>query len=125
MKKLVVLALSLFLFPVAAHADGFMDVIQADLVNGCTAAEYAEIAADFNEQWGKDHGYKAEILVALQSQDLASVFWIGRTANAAAFGAAWDAWRDALPNANSTAAKLQARFDQCVANTSRRSYDVL
>ncbi len=122
MKRLLVLAL--FVLPVAAHAEGHMDVIQVTLMEGCTAAQYAAIAHDFNESWGKDHGYMAEVLVPLQSQDLESVFWIGRTANAAAFGAAWDAWRDALPNAQSTAAQLQARFDECSTNTSRRSYDV-
>ena len=123
MKKVWILAS--FLLPMAANAEGHMDVIQADLQEGCTAAQYAAIAADFNESWGKEHGYTAEILAPLQSQDLTSVFWIGRTANAAAFGAAWDAWRDALPDASSVAAKLQARFDECVVNTSRRSYDIL
>ena len=122
MKKLLVLAL--FLFPMAANAAGHMDVIQVSLKDGCSAAKYTAIAQDFNKDWGTKYGYQAEILVPLQSQDLTNVFWIGRSANAAAFGAAWDAWRDALPNGQSTAAKLQARLDECSANTSRRSYDV-
>jgi hypothetical protein len=122
MKQL--LALALVMLPLAAFAEGHMDVIQVDLKDGCTPAQYAAIAHDFNRDWGKDHGYHTEVLVPLQSQDLTSVFWIGRTADATAFGAAWDAWRDALPNAGSTAAKLQARFDACSTNASRRSYDV-
>lgn len=119
----MILSLALLFLPLAAHAD-HMDVIQVTLKDGCTPAQYAAIANDFNKTWGKDHGYKTEIAVPLQSQDLNSVFWIGRSASAAAFGAAWDAWRDALPDASTTAAKLQARFDKCSTNDSRRSYDL-
>ena len=121
MKKL--LALALLVIPCAASAD-HLDVIQTKLKAGCAPAKWIQIVHDFNEQWGKDHGYKAEALVPLQAQDLVSVFWVGRSENAAAFGAAWDAWRDALPDAKSTAAKLQARFDACSTNEARSSYDV-
>jgi len=123
MKMILALALILIALPLAAQAD-HMDVIQVTLKDGCTPAQYAAIAKDFNETWGKEHGYHTEIAVPLQSQDLTSVFWIGRTANATAFGAAWDAWRDALPDATTTAAKLQVRFDKCSTNDSRRSYDL-
>ena len=46
------------------------------------------------------------------------------SANAAAFGKAWDAWRDAQADADSVAAKLAARFAECTQNLGRRSYDV-
>lgn len=123
MKRLFILAMILVL-PMAAHAEGHMDVIQVSLKDGCTVAQYTAIAHDFNKDWGKKHGYKAEVLVPLQNEELTSIFWVGRTANAAAFGAAWDAWRDALPDAKSTAAKLQARLDACSTNSSRSGYDV-
>jgi hypothetical protein len=122
MKKL--LALILFALPVSAQAGGHMDVIQVTLNEGCSVAQYVAIAHDFNESFGKAHGYHTEILAPLQSQDLTAVFWVGRSASAAAFGAAWDAWRDALPDASSVPAKLQARFDKCSTNQSRRSYDI-
>ena len=121
MKKL--LAIALFCLPASASAE-HMDVIQVQLNDGCSVARYVEITADFNAQWGKDHGYRAEIAVPLQSQDLASIFWIGRSANAQAFGAAWDAWRDALPDSKSVAAKLNARFEKCGVNQDRSGYDV-
>ncbi len=73
----------------------------------------------------KDYGYEAELAVPLQSNDLASVFWVGRTANAEAFGKAWDAWRDAQSDPASLAAKLEARFQACGQMIqARRSYDV-
>ena len=120
MKKL--LALLLFAAPMSAQAE-HLDVIQVTLKDGCSVAQYAAIAKDFNETFGKEHGYSAEVAAPLQSQDLTSVFWLGRSANAAAFGAAWDAWRDAQADASSIPAKLQARFDKCSTNDSRRSYD--
>ena len=122
MKKL--LALLLFAVPMSAQA-GHMDVIQVTLKDGCTAVQYAAIAKDFNETFGAEHGYSAEIAVPLQSQDLNSVFWLGRSANAAAFGAAWDAWRDGQADPSSVPAKLQARFDKCSTNDARRGYDTL
>ena len=123
MRILLTIAI-MFALPMAAHGAGHMDVIQVSLKDGCTVAQYAAIAQDFNKDWGKKHGYKAEVVVPIQSEELVSIFWVGRSANAAAFGAAWDAWRDALPDAKSTAAKLQARFDACSTNTSRNGYDV-
>ncbi len=119
----LLLALALLALPMAAQAD-HLDVIQMTLKDGCTPAQLSVIVKDFNETWGKDNGYRAEIAVPLQSQDLNSVFWLGHTATAAAFGAAWDAWRDAQADSSSTAAKLQARFDKCNTNEARRSYDV-
>jgi len=110
MKKVILMA---FLsFPFAALAD-HMDVLQLQLDEGCSVAQYAAIMKDFNEQWGKDYGYEAELAVPLQSNDLASVFWVGRSANAEAFGKAWDAWRDAQSEPTSLAAKLEARLEAC------------
>jgi hypothetical protein len=122
MKKVILIAL--LSFPFATFAD-HMDVIQMQLGDGCSVAQYVAIMKDFNEQWGKDYGYSAELAVPLQSDDLVSLFWVGRTANAEAFGKAWDAWRDAQSDPTSLAAKLQARFNACGENNAaRRSYDV-
>jgi len=56
--------------------------------------------------------------------DLESMYWIGTAKNAAAFGAAWDTWRDALSDPNSIPAKLWARFQVCAVNLERHGYDV-
>ena len=119
----LLLALALLALPMAAQAD-HLDVIQMTLKDGCTPAQLTMLVGEFNETWGNEHAYHAEIAVPLQSQDLNSVFWLGHSANATAFGAAWDAWRDAQADSNSTAAKLQARFDKCRTNDARRSYDL-
>lgn len=50
-------------------------------------------------------------------------FWVGRSANAADFGKAWDTWRDAQANADSVPAKLNPRFDACSTNVSRSGYE--
>jgi hypothetical protein len=55
---------------------------------------------------------------------LTSYYWLGTSKDAAAFGKAWDAWRDALGDSESTPAKLAARFQECNVNLGRRSYDV-
>ena len=100
------------------------DVILFKLNDKCTVAEYVKIKDDFNATWGKQNGYIAAISVPLQAADLTEIFWVGRSANAAAFGKAWDLWRDALTNSKSVPAKLQARFDECGTNLNRRGFDV-
>ena len=124
-------ALSVFLnllfaiatFPSMAAAEHH-DVIEFKLNENCSVQDYVKIKDDFNATWGKDNGYIASISVPIQAADLTSVFWVGRSANAEAFGKAWDAWRDALSNSSSVPAKLQARFDRCGTNVSRRGFDV-
>lgn len=86
---------------------------------------YVAIKNDFNEQWGRSHGYQAEIASAVQSNDLTAIYWLGHTASAEAFGRAWDTWRSELSNPKSVAAKLNERFEKGVDNTARRGYDLL
>ncbi|MBT8099496.1 MAG: hypothetical protein KJO82_07080 [Gammaproteobacteria bacterium] len=118
-KILIAVALLLPLQAIAEH----MDVIEFKLQEGCSVSKYMAIVTDFNK-WGKSVGYNAKIAVPLQSHNLESWYWLGTSANAAAFGKAWDTWRDALSNAESDPAKLQARFAECSENLGRRSYDV-
>jgi hypothetical protein len=121
MKRLLMTAI--LLAPVTASA-AYLDVIQVKLKDGCTVEKYAAIKSDFNEQWGKSHGYQAEIAFPVQSENLTAVFWTGRTANAEAFGKAWDAWRAELSESKSVAAKLNERFEKCSTNQSRSGYDL-
>ncbi len=121
MKKL--LLLMLLLSPTLAFAE-YMDVIKFKLTGECTLAEYLEIKDDFNAQWGKNNGYSSRVAMALQNDDLESMYWIGTAENAAAFGAAWDTWRDALGDPDSVPAKLWARFQVCSTNLSRHGYDI-
>lgn len=121
MKKL--LAICLMALPFGALAD-HIDVIEVQLNEGCSVQEYVAIKDDFNSQWGSKNGYRSEVFVAIQSHNLTSLYWVGRSANAAAFGKAWDQWRDDLNNPDSVAAKLWARFVECSTNVGRRSYDV-
>ncbi len=121
--KNLLLIVALFALPLSAGAE-YMDVIRVTLNDDCSVQQYVQIKNDFNEQWGKNNGYRAEIAVPIQNDDLVSIFWVGRAANAAAFGAAWDAWRDALDDSGSVAAKLWARIQKCSVNQSRSGYDV-
>ena len=117
----VLFAVAAFASTAAAEHD---DVILVKVHENCSVQDYVKIKDDFNATWAKGYGYHASISVPLQAGDLSTVFWVGRTANAAAFGKAWDAWRDAQSDPKSTAAKLQARFDKCSTNQSRRGFDV-
>ncbi len=121
--KNLLLIVALFALPLSAGAE-YMDVIQVTLNDDCSVQQYVQIKNDFNEQWGKNNGYRAEIAVPIQKDELVSVYWVGRAASAAAFGAAWDAWRDALPDSGSVAAKLWVRIQTCSVNHSRCGYDV-
>ena len=108
--------------PMVASAD-HLDVIEFELQEGCSFDTYLAIANDFNTQWGSKHGYQAEVLVPIQSHNLVSMFWVGRTKDAATFGKAWDTWRNEQADPNSVASKLWARFQECSTNLSRRGYD--
>jgi hypothetical protein len=125
MKRLLAILLSALpvALPVSATAD-HLDVIEFKLNDGCSFDKYMEIAKDFNTQWGVNNGYRAEVLMPIQSQNLVSMYWVGRSKDAAAFGKAWDTWRTELGNPASVAAKLWARFQACSTNLSRQGYDV-
>ena len=121
MRKLLILAI--VVAPLCASAE-YLDVIQGKYKEKCSLQNYVAIKNDFNEQWGKSHGYRAEIADAVQSDDLASVHWIGHCSSAESFGKAWDTWRTELSDSKSVAAKLNERFEKCVTNGSRRGYDL-
>ena len=120
MKKLIIIAL--LTLPLPAFAE-HMDVIEFKMLEGCSWDKYMAIVKDFNE-WGKKYGYNAQVAVPLQSENLTSMYWLGTSADAATFGKAWDAWRDAQADPDSTPAKLWARFVECTTNISRRGYDI-
>ena len=113
----------LLIAPISVLAD-HIDVIEVQLNEGCDVPEYVAIKDDFNEQWGSNNGYRSEVFVAIQSNNLTSIFWVGRSDNAEAFGKAWDQWRNDLTDPDSIASKLWARFLNCSTNVGRRGYDV-
>lgn len=119
----LIFASMIFAVSAAAHAD-HLDVIEFKFNEGCDFDKFLEIVSDFNAQWGDANSYKAEVLAPIQSHNLESMYWIGRSADAAAFGKAWDTWRDELQVSNSTAARLWARLEECTTNLGRRSYDI-
>ncbi len=120
MKKLLI-ALVLAL-PTGALAE-HVDVIEVELNEGCSVSTYVAIKNDFNENWAKEYGYHAEVLVPIQSHNLVSLFWVGRSADTGAFGKAWEQWRADLQDADSVASQLWARFVECSTNIGRRSYN--
>lgn len=108
--------------PFSALAE-HMDVIEIEMTGKCSQAQYMKIVGDFNK-WGEAYGYQTKIAMPLQSNNVTSTFWLGSTADAATFGKAWDAWRNAQSDANSEPSKLTARLRECSKTLSRRSYDV-
>ena len=119
MKRTIVAAM--LLFSGAAFSD-HVDVIEFTLNEGCSKEQYLEIVNDFREEWGSKNGYETEILFPLQSNNMTSIFWVGRSANAAAFGAAYDKWTTELGDSDSAAAKLSERFGECSTSIGRRGY---
>lgn len=121
MRKL--LAIALLALPFAAAAD-HLDVIEVKLNEDCSIDTYLQIAKEFNSDWATSHDYRSEVLVPIQSHNLETLYWVGRSKTTEGFGKAWDAWKKDLENADSVAAKLWARFGKCGKNVSRRAYDI-
>jgi hypothetical protein len=119
------LALFIALLSFAGYAAAdHIDVLNVELRDDCTLPQYLVIIGDFNK-WGEKYNYRTEIAVPLQSNDLVTMFWMGRSPNAASFGKAWDAWRDAQADSSSMPAKLQARISECAEpNSARQSFDI-
>lgn len=120
MKKMILMTAVLMSAPASAAT---LDVISSKLKPSCSFATYMAITKEFNDTWGKAHGYNAQLMLPVHSSDTSLVVWVGTTASSEAFGKAWDVWRTALANPNSMEAKLQARFDACSTQVSRVSYN--
>jgi hypothetical protein len=119
MKKLI--GTMLLLMASASHA-GHLDVISFTLDGDCSLGQYLEIVDDFNE-WGEAYGYQTEIAAPLFNDDMATHYWLGRSADNETFGKAYDAWEAAQADAESVPAKLNARFGECgEENTARNAY---
>lgn len=114
---------ALMFIPFVALGD-HLDVIQFELKEGCTLADYHAIADDFNEQWGKKNAYHGEVAAPIQSHDMKSYYWLGRSADAASFGKAYDTWQKESANPDSVAGKLSARFAECSVSVGRRGYSL-
>lgn len=121
MKKLLFMAL--LLAPTFAGAE-HLDVMKISLDKNCPLAKYVAIKNDFNKQWGQAHGYIAEIASPSVGSEMTTLLWIGRAASSAAFGKAWDSWRDGLGKPKSLPARLNKRFRACSTIISRQSYDL-
>ena len=124
MKKIKTMIISftiLMSVPFYTFAD-HLDVIQMEFNQGCNFIQLLAMKKDFNSKWAKDYDYKVELLMPVQSNDLKSIFWVGRSSDAVAFGKAWEAWVSDLGKSGSVAAKLSARLEKCSTSMSRRSY---
>jgi len=119
MKK--TMALLLLAVPAVACAD-YVDVISAKLKEGCSVATLQLIVKDFNETWAKEGVYKAELLVPMMSQDLGTIYWVGRIKDAEAFGSGLERWVKESSDPNSVAGKLAARLNQCATWGSRGGF---
>lgn len=121
MRTLLICAMTLLPF---SAMSGHLDVIGFQMKDGCSVEQYLQAVRDFNENWGKDNGYHAEVVQPLQNDDLLTWYWLGRSADAQAFGKAWEQWVSDLENPDSVASGLWARFQECEDNVSRSSYIV-
>jgi hypothetical protein len=120
-KTMIVTLIILISVPFYTFAD-HLDVIQMELNKGCNFNQFLAIKKDFNSKWAKDYDYKVELLMPVQSNDLKSIYWVGRSSDAVAFGKGWEAWVSDLGKSGSVAANLNARLEKCATSMSRRSY---
>jgi hypothetical protein len=120
MKKFLMIAL--FCLPSVAWA-GHLDVFPFTLKESCSVDALIQIKDDFNTNWGEEYAYQVEIASPLQSNDMSTIYWMGRSKSVAAFGAAADAWIEGIKDPESVAGKLNARLSDCLERPeARRSY---
>ena len=119
MRKLI--ASLLLVVPTVACAD-YVDVLSGKLKEGCSVATVAQIVKDFNATWAKEGTYKAELLVPMMSQDLGTVYWVGRTKSAEVFGAGLERWMKESTDASSDAGQIRVRMERCVTWGSRGGF---
>ena len=119
MKKIV--ALLLMALPTVAAAD-YVDVLSAKLKDGCSVATFVQIVKDFNATWAKEGVYKAEVLVPMLSQDVQTLYWVGRIKDAEAFGKGLERWRRESMDPSTDAGTLNGRMEQCVSWVSRGGF---
>ena len=118
---MIVVAVAMLAVPLRASAD-FVDVIQSKLNDDCSMEKYLAIVNDFNAYY-KDKGYQTEILLPLHSDQVGTLFWVGRSPNAETFGKAYDHWQTEVVKDGSTVSKLSERFGKCTTDLSRFSYE--
>ncbi|MEQ8263380.1 hypothetical protein [Pseudohaliea sp.] len=119
MKKMAIAAalLSASALSQAEHKD----IIAFKMTGECSWGEYMKVVEDFNG-WANPRGYNAQIFMPHDDSDLETYYWVGTSADFAAFGTAYDEWMAGLMAGDSEPQKLNDRFAKCVVNHSRSSY---
>jgi hypothetical protein len=118
--KLLISLVSICLFaPVVASAD-YLDVIATKLKDNCSLAEYNKVIEEFRGvMTSEKYSYSVEIAVPFTGPELDVVYWIGRTKDIATFGVENGRWDQALANAKSPEAKVNAKLEKCSVNVRR------
>ena len=118
--KLLISLVSICLFaPVVASAD-YLDVIATKLKEDCSLAEYNKVIEEFRGvMTSEKYSYTVEIAVPFTGPELDLVYWIGRTKDIATFGVENGRWDQALANAKSPEAKVNAKLEKCSVNVRR------
>jgi hypothetical protein len=119
MKKLI--TIFLLAFPAVAMAD-YVDVLSAKLKDGCSIATFQQIVADLNATWAQGGDYKAQLLVPVMSEDLHTLYWVGRAASAEAYGRSLDRWVKEANDPGTVTGKLNERMNACVAWVGRAGF---
>ena len=117
--RILLSAVLLMAAPQAASAD-YVDVITNKMNPDCTMEKYLAAVEEFRGvMTAQGYTYTVEILVPIEGSDLSSVFWVGRTADFATFGAEYTKWLAALDDSRSPEAKVNAKLNKCATNVSR------
>jgi hypothetical protein len=103
----------------AANAD-YVDVITNEMNPDCTMEQYLETVEEFRGvMTAQGYTYTVEILVPVEGENLSSVYWVGRTADFATFGAEYTKWLAGIAKSGSPEAKMNAKLNKCATNLSR------
>jgi hypothetical protein len=118
--KLLISIVSICLFAPAVASADYLDVIATKLKDGCSLADYNNVVEEFRGvMTSEKYSYSVEIAVPFTGPELDVVYWIGRTKDIATFGMENGRWDQALRNAKSPEAKINAKLEKCSINLRR------
>lgn len=113
------LSIAILTAPIAAGAQ-YVDVIVNSMNDGCPLDKYLGHVEEFRGVMkSENYSYTVEILQPLMGDDVSVIYWVGRTADLATFGAEYTRWEQALENAGSPESKVNAKLNECTTNVSR------
>lgn len=119
MIRATMLAIVLLFVPLAASAQ-YLDVIGNELKEDCSLDEYLKVVEAFRGVMkAEGYSYTVEIAQPHSSENLSTIWWIGRTKDLVTYASDYTKWEMALAKPGSRESKVNDKLNDCSKNISR------